>query len=98
MGRVAVRSADHQTRNSDRLAPTRILPLLELKKPPPQGRPCASKEVIDLIREMSLANPRWGAPRIHGGTTEAGIRTGRIDGRQIRRAPSETAFAGGGRS
>src|SRR5215831_14670471 len=32
----------------------------------PQGRPSLSREVIDLIRRMSLANPRWGAPRIHG--------------------------------
>jgi putative transposase len=31
----------------------------------PQGRPSVSGEVIDLIRKMSLANPRWGAPRIH---------------------------------
>ncbi len=25
-----------------------------------------SCEIINLIRKMSLANPRWGAPRIHG--------------------------------
>jgi hypothetical protein len=25
-----------------------------------------SREVRDLIRKMSLANPLWGAPRIHG--------------------------------
>lgn len=31
-----------------------------------QGRPSLSREVIDLICKMSLANPRWGAPRIHG--------------------------------
>ena len=31
-----------------------------------QGRPAISREVIDLIRRMSIANPRWGAPRIHG--------------------------------
>jgi transposase InsO family protein len=30
------------------------------------GRPKVSKEIRDLIREMSLANPLWGAPRIHG--------------------------------
>ena len=30
------------------------------------GRPSASCEVIDLIRNMSLVNPRWGVPRIHG--------------------------------
>ena len=32
----------------------------------PIGRPSVSPEVVDLIRKMSLANPRWGAPRIHG--------------------------------
>src|SRR5205823_366866 len=31
-----------------------------------EGRPSVSVEVIDLIRRMSLANPGWGAPRIHG--------------------------------
>jgi putative transposase len=30
------------------------------------GRPSVSREVRDLIRRMSVANPRWGAPRIHG--------------------------------
>ena len=29
-----------------------------------------SQDIRDLIRTMSLANPRWGAPRIHGGTGE----------------------------
>ncbi len=32
------------------------------------GRPRASAEVRELIREMCLANPLWGAPRIHGET------------------------------
>src|SRR6266576_696135 len=30
------------------------------------GRPPASSEVADLIRRKCLANPSWGAPRIHG--------------------------------
>lgn len=30
------------------------------------GRPPVPREVRDLIRTMSLANPQWGAPRIHG--------------------------------
>src|SRR5215472_3243237 len=39
----------------------------------PQGRPCVPHEVIDLIRKMSLANPRWGAPRIHGELLKLGL-------------------------
>jgi hypothetical protein len=32
-----------------------------------------SPEVQNLIRQMSLANPRWGAPRIHGELLKIGI-------------------------
>jgi transposase InsO family protein len=38
-----------------------------------QGRPNVSNEIRDLIRKMSLANPRWGAPRIHGEVLKLGI-------------------------
>ena len=38
------------------------------------GRPSVSKEVIDLIRKMSLANPRWGAPRVHGELLKLGLK------------------------
>src|SRR5712664_262023 len=37
------------------------------------GRPSLSPEVRNLIRQMSLANPRWGAPRIHGELLKLGI-------------------------
>src|SRR5438094_787878 len=37
------------------------------------GRPEMSREVRDLIRKMSLANPLWGAPRIHGELLKLGI-------------------------
>jgi hypothetical protein len=37
------------------------------------GRPSVSREVIDLIRKMSMANPRWGAPRIHGELLKLGF-------------------------
>jgi hypothetical protein len=37
------------------------------------GRPSVSSEVIELIRKMSLANPRWGAPRIHGELLKLGF-------------------------
>src|SRR5665647_3002949 len=32
-----------------------------------RGRPKMSLQTRDLIRQMSMANPLWGAPRIHGG-------------------------------
>jgi hypothetical protein len=37
------------------------------------GRPQVPPEVQDLIRKMSLANPLWGAPRIHGELLKLGI-------------------------
>ena len=37
------------------------------------GRPRVPKQVRDLIREVSLANPLWGAPRIHGELLKLGI-------------------------
>src|ERR671911_606903 len=37
------------------------------------GRPTVSKEVPALIRELSAANPLWGAPRIHGELLKLGI-------------------------
>ena len=37
------------------------------------GRPRVSREVRDLIRQMSQANPLWGAPRIHGELLKLGI-------------------------
>jgi transposase InsO family protein len=40
------------------------------------GRPRASAEVRELIREMCLANPLWGAPRIHGELLKLGIDVG----------------------
>jgi len=38
-----------------------------------EGRPAIGSEVRNLIRQMSLANPRWGAPRIHGELLKIGI-------------------------
>ena len=37
------------------------------------GRSAVPQEVRDLIRTMSLANPRWGAPRLHGELLKLGI-------------------------
>ena len=40
------------------------------------GRPALSAEIRNLIREMSIANPLWGAPRIHGELLKLGIDVG----------------------
>jgi transposase InsO family protein len=40
------------------------------------GRPRTAAEIRQLIREMSIANPLWGAPRIHGELLKLGIEVG----------------------
>jgi hypothetical protein len=40
------------------------------------GRPKLALEIRQLIREMSSANPFWGAPRIHGELLKLGINVG----------------------
>src|SRR3981189_1046931 len=40
------------------------------------GRPTVPPEIRRLIREMSIANPLWGAPRIHGELLKLGIDVG----------------------
>jgi len=37
------------------------------------GRPSIPAEIRDLICKMSVANPLWGAPRIHGELLKLGI-------------------------
>ena len=41
------------------------------------GRPSVDREIRDLIRQMSSANPLWGAPRIHGELLKLGIEISR---------------------
>src|SRR5712671_1062473 len=40
------------------------------------GRPTVPLEVSKLIRDMSIANPLWGAPRIHGELLMLGVEIG----------------------
>jgi transposase InsO family protein len=40
------------------------------------GRPAVSAEIRLLIRQISIANPLWGAPRIHGELLKLGIDVG----------------------
>src|SRR6202023_1179468 len=46
------------------------------KSRPRSGRPPTPLETRQLIRETSLANPLWGAPRIHGELLKLGIDVG----------------------
>jgi hypothetical protein len=47
---------------------------LRWKSSYPSGQPSVSRDIIDLIRKMSLTNPRWGAPRIHGELLKLGFK------------------------
>src|SRR6202011_550064 len=40
------------------------------------GRPTVPLEIRRLIREMNIANPLWGAPRLHGELLKLGIEVG----------------------
>src|ERR1700688_3720612 len=54
------------------------------------GRPKMSTEIRDLIRRMSLANPLWGAPRIHGELLKLGIEVSQATvGRYLRWRPKD---------
>jgi hypothetical protein len=46
------------------------------KSRPRGGRPKTAADIRQLIRDMSLANPFWGAPRIHGELLKLGIDVG----------------------
>jgi transposase InsO family protein len=46
------------------------------KSRPRGGRPGTPADIRQLIREMSVANPLWGAPRIHGELLKLGIDVG----------------------
>src|SRR5262249_55194309 len=46
------------------------------KSRPLGGRPSVPIDIRRLIREMSIANPLWGAPRIHGELLKLGINVG----------------------
>jgi Integrase core domain len=43
------------------------------KSRPCGGRPSTPPEIRQLIRDMSIANPFWGAPRVHGELLKLGI-------------------------
>src|SRR5262245_12463667 len=59
------------------------------------GHPAVATEIRQLIREMSLANPLWGAPRIHGELLKLGIDVGQTSVAKYmarRRGPSSQSW------
>ena len=63
------------------------------KSRPRGGRPRTQADIRQLIRDMSIANPLWGAPRIHGELLKLGIDVGQTTVAQYmakrRRPPSQ---------
>src|SRR2546427_11118951 len=61
------------------------------------GRPAIGRELRDLIRQMSRANPLWGAPRIHGELLKLGLTVSQATVSQYmlrpRRSPSQARRA-----
>jgi hypothetical protein len=64
--------------HSDPLAPRRFPSRLAMES---GGRPRTPDEIRQLIRNMSISNPLWGAPRIHGELLKLGIDVGQTTGR-----------------
>jgi len=64
------------------------------KSRPRPGRPNVPAEIRDLTRNMSQANPLWGAPRIHGELLKLGIEVAQSTVakylRRPRKPPSQT--------
>jgi len=78
MGAVALNAGHRQARNSNCVAAKRVSIVLALywrwkSGGGNSGRPSVSLEMRELVRQMSTANPLWGAPRIHGELLKLGI-------------------------
>jgi len=55
------------------VAPARVSFVLDVEEPTSHRPPAVPHDVRALIREISTANPLWGAPRIHGELQKLGI-------------------------
>ena len=64
---------DHPTGDPRSLASRWFPPVLALEVPVPGGRPQIDADLRALIRRMSVDNPLWGAPRIHGELLKLGF-------------------------
>ena len=59
-----------------------------------RGRPTVPSEIRRLIREMSTANPLWGAPRIHGELLKLGIDIGQTSVAKYKAREEGSSLAG----
>jgi hypothetical protein len=57
-------------------------------------RPAVTVEIRQLIRQISGANPLWGAPRIHGELLKLGIDVGQTSVAKIYGAEEGSSLAG----
>ena len=73
LARLAVGAGHRQAGDRHRVASSRLSPVLTWKSRRCTGRPGVPADVRALIRELSTANPLWGAPRIHGELQKLGI-------------------------
>jgi len=65
-------SHDHPSRDTGALASSRLLPILALEVTI-SGRPAADRDGAARIRQMSMKNPLWGVPCIHGELLKLGF-------------------------
>ena len=80
----------HGARGKLTLSPTPTLATVMQRATSKGGRPKTPADVRRLICQMSVANPLWRAPRIHGELLKLGIDVGQTTWRNIcRRAGSE---------
>jgi len=70
------RTENSRAADGDPLAPCWVPSLLALEVTTASARPKILADIRLLIREMSVANPVWGAPRIHGELLKLGIDVG----------------------
>src|SRR5260221_2189695 len=66
-------SHNHPARDPRALAQSRLSLLLALESRQRGGRPQTDTELRALIWRMSMENPLWGAPRIHGELLKLGF-------------------------
>src|SRR5438128_4120434 len=87
-------SAGGAARDCGAVAPSRLQALLGMEESTPTGSAAIGRELRDLIRRMSRANPLWGAPRIHGELLKLGLTVSQATVSKYmfrsRRPPSQT--------